>query len=218
MNTIKIAMADDHTLFRKGLLSMIQSQVTIDIVAEADNGKELLDAIEKSKQIPDITIVDLSMPVMNGYDLIPHLQKLYPSSKILIISFVIEPNAIQHLFNVGINGFIDKADGKLHFPSAFTEMLETGYFKNQHYTHKQIEALNWKKNEFHGLIPFTHAEMAFMKYKVKGLEIKEIADLICLSPKTIENYRNSIYRKLGINSKEEVIEYAKSIGLEKWDT
>lgn len=217
MNTIKIAMADDHSLFRKGLLSMIQSQATIDIVAEGDNGKELLLAIEKSHQIPDITIVDLSMPVMNGYDLIPHLQKLYPSTKILIISFVIEPNAIQHLFNIGISGFIDKADGKLHFPSAFTEILETGYFKNQHYTPKQIEPLNWKKNEFHGSIPFTHAEMTFMKYKVKGFELKQIAVIMCLSPKTVENYRNSIFQKLGINSREELIEYAKNIGFEKWD-
>jgi DNA-binding CsgD family transcriptional regulator len=95
--------------------------------------------------------------------------------------------------------------------------LETGYFKNQHYTPKQTEPLNWKKNEFHGSIPFTHAEMTFMKYKVKGLELKEIADIMCLSPKTVENYRTSIYRKLGINSREELIEYAKSIGFEKWD-
>jgi DNA-binding NarL/FixJ family response regulator len=217
MSTIKIAMADDHTLFRKGLLSMIQSQVAIDIVAEGDNGKDLLDAIEKSKQIPDITIVDLSMPVMNGYDLIPHLQKLYPTTKILVISFVIEPNAIQHLFNVGVHGFIDKSDAKIHFASVLTEVLEIGYYKNEHYLPKQKEPLNWKKNKFHGSIPFTHEEMTFMKYKVKGLLLKEIADIMCLSPKTVENYRNSIYRKLGINSREEVIEYAKSIGLEKWD-
>jgi DNA-binding NarL/FixJ family response regulator len=119
MNSIKIAMADDHTLLRKGILSIIQSQIAVDIIAEACNGKELLGAIEKSKQIPDITIVDLSMPVMNGYDLIPHLQKLYPTTKILIISFVIEPNAIQHLFNVGINGFIDKSRCKITFCICF---------------------------------------------------------------------------------------------------
>ena len=217
MNTIKLAMADDHSLFRKGLLSIIQSQVTIDIVAEGDNGKELLLAIDKSNQIPDITIVDLSMPVMNGYDLIPHLQERYPTCKILIISMVIEPNSIQHLFNVGVHGFIDKSDAKLHFASVFTEILEFGYYKNEHYLPKQKEPLNWKLNEFHGSITFTHAEMTFMKYKVKGLLIKEIAEQMFLSPKTVENYRNSIYRKLGINSREELIEYAKSIGLEKWD-
>ena len=217
MNSIKLAIADDHTLVRKGIISLIQSQIVAEIIAEAVNGKELLIAIEKSNQIPDIAIVDLSMPVMNGYDLIPHLQERYPTCKILIISFVIEPNAIQHLFNVGVHGFIDKSDAKLHFASVLTQILETGYFKNHLYMPKQAEQLNWKKNKFHGTIPFTHAEIEFMKYNVKGLVLIDIAAIMCLSPKTVENYRNSIYQKLGINSREALIEYAKSIGLEKRD-
>ncbi len=157
------------------------------------------------------------MPVMNGYDLIPHLQARYPACKILVISLVIETNAIQHLFNIGVHGFIDKSDAKCNFASVFSQILETGYFINNHYKTKQTEPINWKKNKFHGTIPFTHAEIQFMKYKVKGLVLSEIATIMCLSPKTVENYRNSIYLKLGINSREALIEYAKSIGLEKWD-
>ncbi|KAF0243175.1 MAG: hypothetical protein FD183_96, partial [Chitinophagaceae bacterium] len=75
----------------------------------------------------------------------------------------------------------------------------------------------WKKNEFHGSIPLTHAEMTFIKYRVNGYQIKEIAETLFVSSKTIENYRNSIYKKLEINSTEEIIEYGKSIGLEKWN-
>jgi DNA-binding NarL/FixJ family response regulator len=70
MNIIKLVIADNQALFRKGLLSLIKSQIAIDVVAEGDNGKELLSNIDASKQLPDIAIVDLSMPVMNGYDLI----------------------------------------------------------------------------------------------------------------------------------------------------
>ncbi len=216
MNVIKLAMADDHALIRKGILSMIQSQVEVDIIAEGGNGKELLVALEKSNQIPDITIVDLSMPVMSGYDLIPHLQERYPTSKILIISLVIEPNAIQHLFNIGVHGFMDKSDAKYNFKTVFMEFLEFGYYKNQHYLPQQKEPLNWKKNKFHGKIPFTHLEMEFIKYKVDGYELKEIAEKMFLSTKAIDYHRSNLYRKLGVNTREELIEYAKSIGLEKW--
>lgn len=216
MPTIKIAIADDHAMFRKGLLSLIESQIAIDIVAEGGNGKELLSAIDASKQIPDIAIVDLSMPVMNGYDLITHLQKRYPTCKILIISLVSEPNAIQHLFNIGVHGFIDKSDTKSNFKSVFWEILECGYYKNKHYLPQQKEPLNWKKNKFHGIIPFTHAEMEYINYRANGFEIKEIAEKMFLSPKAIEYYRSTLYRKLGINKSEELIEYAKKIGLEKW--
>lgn len=216
MTTIKIAIADDHALFRKGLLSLIESQIAIDIVAEGGNGKELLYAIDASKQIPDIAIVDLSMPVMNGYDLIPHLQERYPTCKILIISLVIEPNAIHHLFNIGVHGFIDKLDTKSNFNSVFMEILECGYYKNEHYLPQQKEPLNWKKNKFHGKIPFTHLEMEFIKYKVDGYELKEIAEKMFLSTKAIDYHRSNLYRKLGVNTREELIEYAKSIGLEKW--
>jgi DNA-binding NarL/FixJ family response regulator len=216
MSNIKVAIVDDFALFRKGLIALIESQIAIDIIAEGSNGKELLSAIDASKQIPDIAIVDLSMPVMNGYDLIPHLQEKYPNCKILIVSLVIEPNAIQHLFNIGVNGFIDKSDTKCNFKSVFLEILEFGYYKNQHCLPKQKETIKWKKNKFHGIIPFTHAEMEFINYKVNGLEIKEIAEKMFLSPKAIEYYRSTLYKKLGINAKEELIEYAKSIGLEKW--
>lgn len=214
---MKLAIADDHALVLKGIIAIIQSQIAVTIIAEAANGMELLTALEKSTHVPDITIVDLSMPVMNGYDLIPHLQERYPTCKILVISFVIEPNAMQHLFNVGVHGFIDKSDAKCNFASALTQILETGYFKNHLFMPKQTEPLNWKKNKFHGTIPFTHTEIQFMKYKIKGLVLSEIATIMCLSSKTVENYRNSIYQKLGINSREALIEYAKSIGLGKWD-
>ncbi len=217
MHPIKIALADDHTFVRSALISTIQSQIVVDVIAEGENGKELLFAIENSNQIPQLAIVDLSMPIMNGYETIPHLQKLYPSTKILIISFVIEPNALQHLFNVGIHGFINKTDSKFNFESAFREILQTGYFKNQHYLPQQKEPLNWKKNEFHGSITLTYLEMTFIKYRVKGYQIKEIAEKLFVSSKTVENYRNSLYKKLNINSTEEIIEYAKNIGYEKWD-
>ena len=195
---------------------MIQSQIEVDIIAEGDNGKELLLAIEKSNQIPDITIVDLSMPVMNGYDLILHLQERYSACKILVISIVIKPNAIQHLFNIGVHGFINKSDTESNFKSVFMEILEFGYYKNRHYLPQQKETINWKKNKFHGKIPLTHLEMEYIRYKIDGFELKEIAEKMFLSTKAIDYHRSKLYRKLGIKTKAELIEYAKNIGLEKW--
>lgn len=109
MSLTKICIADDHAGVRKSFITTIKNEIDCSIIAEGNNGKELLDALQCTSATADIAIIDLAMPIMNGYDTIINIKTAYPTTKILMIAYSIAPDALQHLFNIGINGFISKA-------------------------------------------------------------------------------------------------------------
>jgi len=213
MTNIKIGIADDHIIVRNSLVDQIKQSLNCTFIAESSNGKDFLDHIKKSNLIPDIVCIDLSMPIMNGYETTQHIRTLYPSTKILILSFVAEANAIIHLFNLGINGFASKTDAKFNFASALQEILDTGFLKNQHFHKIATEPINWKKFAFSGNIELTHKEMAFIQGSLKHASLADIGKELHCSIKTVENYRDSVYTKLGIKTKTDLTEFANKIGL-----
>lgn len=175
------------------------------LVAEAANGKELLNTIAELKQLPKIAILDLSMPVMNGAETAKVLIAEYPTIKVLILSIVTDENSILNLFNIGVHGFIGKTGEKLNFSPVFDELLETGFLKNKYYRKASVEQLNWKRFGFIGEVNFTHREISFLKLKLTNLSLKEIAQEIHVSEKTVENYRDATYEKLNVRSRAELV-------------
>ncbi len=131
MSQIKIFIADPYPINRHGYISLINAYPNCIFVGEANNGQELLLAIKCSKVLPDIIMMEIIMPIMNGYETIIQLKKQYPNIKILILSHIKEPNAILYLFNLGINEYIKKCDPTLNFESVFQEKIDTGFLKNQ---------------------------------------------------------------------------------------
>lgn len=132
------------------------------LVAEAANGKELLNTIAELKQLPKIAILDLSMPDMNGAETAKVLIAEYTTIKVLILSIVTDENSILNLFNIGVHGFTGKVN-------------------------------------------FTHREISFLKLKLTNLSLKEIAQEIHVSEKTVENYRDATYEKLNVRSRAELV-------------
>lgn len=214
-SNLLIAIADDENLFRDGLISMIKSQVSNTFVfAIGTNGKELLKAIKDSNQIPDIAILDLNMPIMDGTTTAKEIFILYPTTKVLIVSSVIEENTIMNLFNLGIHGYIAKTDSKFNFESVFSELIETGFLKNQYFKKQNTTDLNWDKFAFIGNISFNHSEMKFLKLKLTNLTLHEIAIEMCVATKTVENYRDSVYEKLNVHTRQELVAKLKRMGFE----
>jgi DNA-binding NarL/FixJ family response regulator len=151
---------------------------------------------------------------MNGYDTIKEIKILYPSTKILVFTFVAELDAIVNLFNIGIHGFVGKADEKLNFSSAIIEILEHGFLKNKYYRSKQLASLDWNKYSFIGNNAFTYKEIEFIQFNIDNLSTVEIAKLWFCSEKNVEYHRKKIYTKLDITTRQELITYAKKIGYE----
>lgn len=214
-SNLLIAFAEDHSGVREAFISMINSQSPNSTVfAVGTNGKELLEAIKRSNKIPDIAILDLSMPIMDGTATAKEILALYPTTKILMISFVKDDNTIMNLFNLGVHGYLVKDDSKFNFESSFRELMETGYLKNQYFKKQNSSDLNWDKFAFIGNVKFNHTEMKFLKLKLTNLTLNEIAKEMCVSPKTVENYRDAVYEKLNVSSRHELVLKLKAMGFE----
>lgn len=214
-SNLLIAFAEDHSSVREAFISMINLQSPNSIIfAVGSNGKELLESIKQSNKIPDIAILDLSMPIMDGTATAKEILALYPTTKILIISFVKDDNTIMHLFNLGVHGYLVKDDSKFNFESSFKELMETGYLKNQYFKKQKTADLNWDKYAFIGNVKFNHREMKYLKLKLTNLTLNEIAVELCVSPKTVENYRDVVYEKLNVRSRHELVLKLKDMGFE----
>lgn len=216
--TLTYVIAEDHSLVREGLISKINTDAPhATLVAEASNGKELLDSIKQLKQLPDIAIIDLGMPVLDGAETAKQLVTLYPTIKILMISVYTDENSLVNLFNIGVHGFISKENGQDNFARAFDELLTEGFLNNPYYKRAKLENLNWKKFGFIGNVRFTHQEIKFLKLKLTNLSLKEIAKEMHVAEKTAENYRDAAYEKLNVKSRAELVTKLIQMGFIKED-
>ncbi len=214
MGRVLIGIAEDHAAIRKMMINEVKEKLDCEVIAESGNGFDFLNELKLSNQIPDIVSIDLSMPKMNGYDTIKEIKNLYPSTKILVFTFVAELDAIVNLFNIGIHGFVGKADEKLNFSSALIEILEHGFLKNKYYRSKQLASLDWNKYSFLGNNAFTYKEIELIQFTIHNLSTVEIAKIWFCSEKNVEYHRKKIYTKLDITTRQELISYAKKIGYE----
>jgi DNA-binding NarL/FixJ family response regulator len=152
------------------------------------------------------------MPVLNGLETTKHIKALYPNIKVLIFSHLDEKIAIKNLFYFGINGFLSKKERFFPLETAIKEILETGYFLNNFYQKIDLK-VNRQKFVFAGNIKFTKKELDFIVLSVNGNKYNDIGAKMFVSIKTIENYRDSIYEKLNINSREELVKFAIKAGI-----
>jgi len=112
---IIFGIAEDHITVRDMFVKEITNNLDCTVIAQSSNGLDFLKAIKSANQIPHIVSIDLSMPIMNGYDTVKQIRSLYPTTKILVFTYVAELDAIINLFNLGINGFVTSADEKFNF-------------------------------------------------------------------------------------------------------
>lgn len=209
---IKIAIAEDHPLMRNAIKDIISQTSFLKILFKVSNGVELLNEIEKNKLQPDIVLIDYFMPLLNGLETTKRLRKTYPMVKILVFSNLDEKNAIKNLFYFGINGFLSKKARSFPIEKAITEVIEAGFFLNEYYQKIDLK-VNQQKIVFAGNILLTEKEYEFIQLSVSGNKYKEIGNKMFVSIKTIENYRDSIYEKLNIRSREELVKFAIKAGI-----
>ena len=212
MSKITIGIAEDHTLLRDYFIQEIKANDNFNLIALSSNGKLLLAELERSNIVPEIVALDLCMPVMNGTETARAIKKLYPNTKILVISALSNENTIINLFNIGINGFASKTEANFNYMSSLIEIVENGYLSNKYYRKPTETKLNWDKYAFIGKIKLTHNELEFVRLITQNFSIKEIAQQLNYSPRTIENYRDAIYLKLGVNSQIDIMKFALEIG------
>jgi DNA-binding NarL/FixJ family response regulator len=206
---IKIFIADDHNLFRTGIISLIENEKIGDVIGEVSNGKELLLLLQNNT--PDIILMDIDMPVLNGIETTKEALRKYPELNILALSMFSDQKYYTQMIEAGVKGFILKTANLDELEEAISKVS-----KGENYFSREIlESIvkNISINRKQGIfkeekIKFSKNEIALLQNICKGLTSNQIADKMFLSPKTIENYRVKLLQKTNSNSSISLVVYA----------
>ena len=212
-----LALVDDHTLFRKGLISLIE-MVGKDycILFEAVNGIDLQKKLDP-QHAPDIILMDINMPGMDGFASVQWLADNFPLIKILVVSMVEKEETIVRMLKMGVKGYLSKDVEPRELGEALQAVLNKGYYYTDFITGKLVHALKNDKdddNTPNGYMKLmSQQEKIFLQYACSELTYNEIAARMFLSPKTIDGYRNSLFEKLQVKSRVGLALFAVKHGL-----
>jgi two-component system, NarL family, invasion response regulator UvrY len=218
--TVNLALVDDHKLFRKGLISLIELVSTkYHILFEADNGVDLQQKINP-KNLPDIILMDVSMPKMDGFASVEWLKEKYPTVKVLVVSMVEKEETIVRMLKLGVKGYLCKDVEPKELGEALEAVNNKGYYYTDFITGKLVHSLqngNAEKQKELEISPINNQEKQFLELACSELTYAEIADKMCLSPKTIDGYRNSLFEKLKVKSRVGLVLFAVKNRMVNWD-
>ncbi len=212
---MEIVIADDHTIVREGLVSLLRDHDHIDVVGQAADGLEAMTLVRNLK--PDIIIMDVTMPKLNGIDALRQIRSEKLTTKTVILSGHIEKNVIKEALDAGASGFILKADLFEDLHNALNSIMNNGYFLSPKITNVVIaDYLNTSVDQLdqNALSP---KERQIVQLIADGKSVKEIGLQFNLSPKTVDSHRRKIMTKLQANSIAEITKYAIKEGLTTLD-
>lgn len=191
----KIAIVDDHTLFREGMIRLLKDYDCFDIVLQASNGMELMDGLKKVK--PHLILLDLQMPVMDGFETTVLLKKKYPDIKILIVTMHNDEKLIFDIMRKGANGFLPKDKSFEFVVDAIHAVLDKGYYYNEGIMNAVLNEVRNNQaitSPFYQ-IPLSEREIDIVKLICKQHTSREISEMLKLSARTVETHKNNILKK-----------------------
>ncbi|CAN5693612.1 response regulator transcription factor [soil metagenome] len=215
--TMRIALVDDHKLFRKGLINLIE-MVCEDctIVFEADNGIDLQKKLTKDNE-PDIILMDVNMPQMDGFASVQWLNENFPLIKILVISMIEKEESIVRMLKLGVKGYLSKDVEPKELGEALQAVMNKGFYYTDFITGKLVHSMQKdapvEKIKAAAIKAMNGRERDFLQLACSELTYSEIATQMFLSPKTIDGYRNALFEKLNVKSRVGMALFAVKHGL-----
>jgi DNA-binding NarL/FixJ family response regulator len=207
MNKIKVLLADDHTIVRNGIMSLLESYPEVEIVGEAENGAE---ALQKVKELsPDVLMIDIAMPIMNGIETAQEVSKHYKQTRSLMLSMHNNEDYILKSVEAGAYGYLLKdttrdemlkalqtvAKGEKYFSPSVSNIIVASYLQNV----KDTEKAKLKKSKL------SKKEKAIIKFIIQGDSSREIAERLNLSIRTVDNHRANMMKRLGVKNAVELV-------------
>jgi len=214
---MRLVLVDDHRLFRKGLISLIEMVCTdCNILFEADNGVDLQQKLIKGNE-PDIILMDVNMPQMDGFATVQWLNENYPLIKILVVSMIEKEESIVRMLQLGVKGYLSKDVEPKELGEALNAVMNKGFYYTDFITGKLVHSLqndnDSNKKTSAAIQSMNNREKNFLQLACSELTYSEIAAQMFLSPKTIDGYRNSLFEKLQVKSRVGMALYAVRHGL-----
>ena len=217
MNVIKVLLAEDHTIVRKGLCALLEKEVDINIVAEAENGREAIEKAQETK--PDVVVMDIGMPILNGIEALRQLRKCCPEIKIIILTVHKNEEYILQALKFGASGYLVKKAAPSDLVAAIHEVhngksyLSTSISKtliDEYLRQGVILSSNGKSYDEKEL---TSRQSEVLQLLAEGHTNREIAQILCVSIKTVETHRTQIKKRLNIKKTTGLVQYALKKGL-----
>jgi DNA-binding NarL/FixJ family response regulator len=211
-NKIHIAIVDDHTLFRNGVAALMAEFDELEVVFEAENGQQLQQALAKHTR-PDVILMDINMPVMDGYASTKWIKQNYPKIRVLALSMFEDDKAVIQMIKCGAGGYVLKESRPRELLEAIKAIHEKGVYINEMVSGKLLRSVTDKED----LPDISKKELEFLRLCCSELTYKEIADQMFVSPRTVDNYREALFLKLNLKSRSGLVLYAIQNGIFKFE-
>jgi DNA-binding NarL/FixJ family response regulator len=210
---IKVAIADDHALFRAGVKTALLGKKDVELIAEADNGMQLLNLLKHIE--PDVILLDIQMPIMDGIQTLPEIRKLYPHVKVIILSMHNDHSMISKLMEIGANSYLTKNSDSETIYQAIRTCFEQEFFFNELTNKALLSGLRTKRTEPNSPqeVNLSDKEITVLKLMCEEKTTKEIADIVEISPRTVEAIRDKLKTKTGAKSMAGLVMYALKSGI-----
>jgi two-component system response regulator NreC len=211
---MKILVADDHAVVREGLKQLLAGQPDMDVVGEAQDGQE---ALEKAKVLrPDVTLLDIAMPRLSGLDAVRLIKEAVPETQIVVLSMYEKEAFVHQVFNSGALGYVLKAASSSDVIEAVRAAHRGEYFLSSKIRAEVIGTYLESRKEkpsVRGYDLLSDREQQVFRLMVEGNSTAKIADILCVSPKTVEKHRANVMKKLGVGDLLAMVKYAIKIGV-----
>jgi DNA-binding NarL/FixJ family response regulator len=200
-----VVVVDDHILLSQAIGGLVDAFEQFTVLYTCMNGQELLDKLKNPKNIPDVVLMDVNMPILNGIETTTLLHENYPNIKVLALSIEEDEAVILKMLRAGAKGYLLKDAKKGELQKGLLEVMEKGFHHTNTVTKILVDSLS---NKYNPQAVLKERELEFIKHACTEMTYKEIADVMFLSPKTIEGYRNAIFEKLNLRNRTGLVIYA----------
>jgi len=204
MKKYAIVIVEDHLLLSQAIGNIVDSFEDFEVISLCNNGKDLIEKISDLKKIPDVILMDINMPIMNGIETTEWLTKHHPTIKVLALSVEDDEDTILRMLRAGAKGYLLKDVEKSILEHALSEVIKNGYYYTKDVTDILMKSINGESKS----IQLKEKELIFIRYACSEMTYKEIADKMFLSPKTIDGYRQTLFEKLGVKNRIGLAMYA----------
>ncbi|MEO6452601.1 MAG: response regulator transcription factor [Ginsengibacter sp.] len=209
MDLVKVAIADDHKIFRKGVILSLRQYTNIKFVQEADNGQELIDGLAESS--PEVVLMDLKMPVKDGIETTKYMNKHFPLIKIIILTMYEDERFVGHLMDSGANGYLLKSTDPAEIKKAIADVMRTGFYLNN-FVNKILIKKNYSKQKFN---PSLNNEVVISEREKEVLTLvcmeftaQEIAQKMDISARTVEAIKDRLMERFGVKNSVGLVFYS----------
>ena len=209
MQVIRVGIADDHKIFRKGIILSLRQYTNISFVLEAENGEDLLEQLKTNQ--PDIVLLDLRMPGKDGIETTKEISKLYPAIKILIITMFEDERYVSHLMENGANGYLLKNAEPAEIKKAIMEAYVRGYYLNNFVNRillKKSSARIKNAPSLNNEIVISEREKEVVSLICREFTASEIADKLSISPRTVESIKDRLMERFGLKNTAGLVFFA----------